>query len=186
MNEHTDFRDRLISAQHFTPAYRERYRKGLENMLSQRLTTMQRAFVSALVVVGFALAAGLGYAAVTHTTTPGERYGLAALAVLVAAITAIRLMMALTGRVQLRWQPTTIAYIVFYGVLVFAVGTLIAVQSWNNAAAVGVVIVALLLAVTKLVLTHIQQSELNVREKLLELEIKLAEMNEALPRKHGQ
>jgi len=185
LNKHTDFRDRLISAQQFTPAYRERYRKGLENMLSKRLTTMQRAFVWMLVVVGFAVAAGLGYAAVRYATTPGERYGLAALAVLVAAITAIRLMVALSGRVHLRWQPTTIAYITFYGVLVFAVGTLIAASNWNNATAAAVVIVPLLLAVTKLVLTHVQQSELNVREKLLELELKLSEMNEALPRKGG-
>ena len=42
MNEHNDFRDRLISAQQSTPEYREKYERSLRSMLTRQLTPFER------------------------------------------------------------------------------------------------------------------------------------------------
>jgi hypothetical protein len=184
MNRQDDFRNRLVAAQQFTPEYREKYREGLENMFTRQLTPMQRALVSVLVLLGLAVIALYVYIGMRYTT-PGGRYTLVFLGLIVLAITAIRLMIVVTGKVHLRWQSKTIAYIAFYGFLVFAMGTLIAAFNVNDATIALVGAFPLLLAIAKVILVHIQESELNVRQKLLEIELKLAEMNEALAGKQG-
>jgi len=184
MNENNDFRDRLVSAQQFTPEYREKYREGLENMFTRQLTPLQRILASIGVLAGLAVIGFYIYMAARYTG-PGGRYVLGLLGLIVLAVTAVRLMVVVTGRVNLRWQPKTVAYVAFYGLLIFAMGNLIAASNANDATIALVGVFPLLLAVAKLILVHIQESELNVREKLLEIELQMAEMNEALAAKQG-
>lgn len=190
MNQDNDFRDRLVSAQQLTPAYREKYERRLETMISPRMTVLQRLTLFISVLVGLAALAVLAYLLAVDTQTSIEfKYAIGFLGLVVLAITIIRGIIVVTGRVNLRSQPKMIAYISYVGILLF-VGALVIIVtpiagSTNSIYYLVVGLIPLIVATVKIILTHIDQSELNVREKMLEIELRLAEMNERLEKKQN-
>jgi hypothetical protein len=197
MNENNDFRDRLVSAQQFTPAYRENYRKGLESMLTRRLTPTRRIVCAALAVSGLCAAVSFGVQAVAQRSN-GEyaAWGRAAFGVMALwglAWAALLGAMAIRGTVNLRKDRQAIAglrwfFFVFVGILLMLVGGLQLKYEPGSSSPVFAAVIGLgFLVYGALVVIHnlVQQSELNVREKLLEIELKLAEMSEMLAGKQG-
>jgi hypothetical protein len=192
MNNHSDFRDKLVSAQQFTPAYRERYRKGLESMLTRRLTPARRIVCSLLALGGLCAAVNFGVQAATQGSN-GEyaAWGRAAFGVMALwglAWAALLGAMAIRGTVNLRKDRQAIAglrwfFFVFAGILLMLVGGLqLKYEPGSNGPVFAAVVGLAFLVYGALVVIHnlVQQSELNVREKLLEIELKLAEMSETL------
>jgi hypothetical protein len=188
MSNH-DFRDRLIGAQELTPEYREKYERSLESMLTRQLTPSQRAGLWFAVVLGLVISAVAVFAMVAIKELPDSmRAVLGFLGLVMLVVTALRARAAIMGTVDLRWQPKVTAYVGFYGVLIAiaAIAGYGALHTNLHSIHVMVVWIIPLVVVTgKLIGTHIEQSELAIREKLLEIELRLEEVSEQLA-KTGQ
>lgn len=186
MNDYNDFRDRLMSSQQLTPEYRERYERSLESMFERVLTPAQKAgmwFKVALSLVGTA-AFAWGF---TIKGMPSLLKALMAfLAVVALAQTVIVARAAVMGIVNLRWQPKVGAYMSFQAILITSFVVMIYGVMHPNPGSTYLLlafVVPVIIMSVVLIRTHIEQSELNVREKLLEIELRLAELSEQLPRK---
>lgn len=191
MNNHDDFRDRLIAAQNVTPEHRERYERSLGSMLNRQLTPAQRIQSVVSVLWGIAGLAVCVWALVADTGTSIQfKYLIGLLGLMVLGVTVMRGWVAVTGKINLRLQPRMIAYVSFYGILLFVIAIfLIVAQIPESSTRVYYMMVAmfpLLLATAKLILMQMDQSELNVREKLLEMELRLAELSEQMAKKQPQ
>jgi phosphotransferase system glucose/maltose/N-acetylglucosamine-specific IIC component len=103
-------------------------------------------------------------------------------------ITVLRARSALVGSINLRWQPKAMAYTIFYAVLIGFV--LIIASGWRpGLGSIYLLVVwvfVLVLTVTKVIAVQIQQSELATKEKLLEIELKLAEISGQMAKKRAE
>lgn len=189
MNDRQDFRDRLISAQTFTPEYRERYQRRLESMYDRELTPAQRVGTWFFVAIGLVAVMICAYNAIFVRSVDVEvRAANAAIGLVVLAVTVLRARSAIIGSINLRWQPQVIAYTAFTIVLI---GILLVVFSGVDASMGSIYLllvwlVVLVLVVTKLIQMQVQQSELKTQEKLLEIELRLAEISEQMAKKQAQ
>jgi len=179
MNDRQDFRDRLMSAQTITPEYRERYQRRLEAMY-------ERVGTWVLVAIGLIAVMICAYTAVFVKSIDAEvRAANAVIGIVVLAVTVLRARSAVIGSINLRWQPQVIAYTAFSLVLI---GILLVVFSGADASLGSIYLllvwlVVLVLVVTKLIQMQVQQSELKTQERLLEIELRLAEISEQMAKK---
>jgi drug/metabolite transporter (DMT)-like permease len=191
MNEHDDFRDRLISSQQTTPEFREKYERSLESMFIRQLTPGQRAAGIVVVLSGLVFVVGVALGFTTRIITVAcndvnQIMGIMAalLAVVVFGVTILHTRSLVKGNVDLRWQPQVMAWAVFYGLLLIAAIPIVLGflhgSSTSTLFLIAFCLVPLVAAAAILILVYIEQSELNVREKLLEIELRLAEMGELM------
>ncbi len=185
MHEHNDFRDRLISAQQSTPEYREKYERSSRSMLTRQLTPFERGryvFAAVWSLAGSAVVAW--FLAVDKQTSIPFHWGIGFMGLVALAVAITCGIIAATGSINLRRQPKTLAQIAFVGVAVFALSLSFIVPPMAGPLAaihaIAVCLIALIVITAEVVQAHVDQSELNVREKLLEIELKLAEISETL------
>lgn len=157
-------------------------------MQNRELTPTQRLAALAAVVVGIFGVAICAYVLVADQETNLAFKVLIGLLGLVAlTVTIVRGVVFATGKVDMRLHPKITAYVSFYGILLFVVGVFLVTASVPDGAARNYIILValfpLLLATAKLILWQMHQSELNMQEKLLRIEIQLAELAEQLPNK---
>lgn len=194
MNDQSNFRDRLISSQQLTPKYREKYERSLESMLTRQLTSGERIARTVTVVFSlvFIVGAILGFVPglipiVSSDITSYLGYMVIVFVAVVLAITIVNIRCLKTGRVDLRQQPPAVAWAAFWGImLASAIPIVLGFIYTDRSAEVHLLLVCVILliaAAAKLVLVYTEQSELNVREKLLEIDLRLAEMNEQMAKK---
>lgn len=190
MSETTrDFRERLLKAEQPNLAYKERYEKRVQAMLDKKLTTpMKWAWIgSGILGVGFAVVFGT-----MAIVVPGEfpiwgRIIFAAGAVFGLAWVGLAGWIVKRGTVNLRTCPTAAAGMAWC-VALFAVVLAMLMSGTLPDPVKGVQIVVnglvfLLLAAVFMIFNRVDQAELKTREKLLEIESRLAEMAEAVAKK---
>ncbi len=189
MSQQNDFRDRLIAAQQITPEYREKYERRLESMITKQLTPLQRSLLGFIVLLGIGALVAIAWVLTTDTQTSIQfKYAIGFLGLVVLAITIVRGIAVVTGKVNLRIQPKIIAYLGYFGILIFSgVAVVLAGIGPNGGGTNGiwVVVVTLIPLVTwtgALTMMQMRQSELTLQEKLLELELKLDEISVRLQR----
>lgn len=189
MNDQHDFRDRLVSSQQLTPEYREKYERSLESMLTRRLTSGERITRTVTVVFSlvFIVGAILGFVPGLIPIVSSDITSYLGLMVIlfiavVLAITIVNIRCLITGVVDLRRQPPAVAWAAFWGImLASAIPIVLGFIYTDRSAEVHLLLVCVILLIAagvNLVLVYTGQSELNVREKLLEIELRLAEMSE--------
>lgn len=192
MNRQDDFRDRLIASQQSTPEYRERYRRRLDSMLTRELSPARRVVCGVMAVIAILAGISLGVQTLTMEIR-GEyaAWGRMILGLFAAWAIAfgIRLgSIAIRGTMNLRKDRSAISgmrLVFFIGtaiVLLLVSGLQLKYEPGSNAAILNAVIGLAFLAMAVFVAIRnlVQQSELNVQEKLLEIELRLAEVNEKL------
>jgi hypothetical protein len=182
MNEtNRDFRQRLLSVEQVTPSLQQRYRKEIQNMLEKPLTGFRRWgwLGSAVLGVTFTIVFGIT-AVVAPTGFPwwGRiAFAVGALFGIGWAILGIRIFRR--GAMHLK-KDTGAAMGMTWGFLVFMM-TLFMVFATNDIVGLRMVVnglVFLVMGIAFLLRHVIEQSELKTREKLLEIEYRLAELAE--------
>lgn len=190
------FADRLIAAQQVDAKRKERYEMELRQVLHQTLTPAKRVAYAVGAFLGLAFAVdGVAIAAAGHITGEYAAWGRAAFAAfavfgLVWAFLAGRI--ALRGTLDLRGDRTAIARLLWcFSVLVFVVVVLagalnLRYGSGRWPAFAAVIALAYLIAAALFVVRNVvQQAELRIREKLLDIELRVAELDEGMRKDRG-
>jgi hypothetical protein len=187
MTSPRDLGDRLAELEPVQPDRRARYEQSLKGLFERKLSVPGKLLIGVVGVASIGIAALLAGNAIAHPRLPALAHvGLAGGALFALAWTALCGWTLYRGTWYSKLQPTAIAALGW----VFAVfmETLFLVLApaapdpylWTVAIFGGLVI--LIGAGVQLVLTRLQQSELNMRESLLRMEYRLAELAE---RAHG-
>ena len=185
-DQHGDFRDRLKAAQHFTPEHREKFERSLKAMVQKTLTPGQRAgllFAAVVTMAGVAMIAWFILADPARSPQVKYAFGLLGLVALVIAL--VRAKAAITGKMDLRRHPQLIAYVGWLGVIFFMIAIMISLPTPIGKLSICLMASAffvLIVMAAELLQMRIGESELAVSEKLLEMELRLAEINEKLDR----
>ncbi|MBI1389910.1 MAG: hypothetical protein GC154_15830 [bacterium] len=182
MNE-SSLRERLLEAEPMSAPLREQYEKELQTMLTQTLTPMKRAAyyaASAFTALQFVLFTCVAVMA------PAELPMLARLSFIGGALacavwTFYGFRVARRGTMNLKRDPDVLVGIVWGVVVLVTTVSLMLGMGMQDAAQGGRMILSALvfLVMGGLFMTQrmIERSELKVREKLLELELRVAELD---------
>jgi hypothetical protein len=197
MSGYDRFSDRLIAAEQVDAKQKERYEMEMQRMLNPALTPARRVLAAIFAVVGLLAAVDFGVTSATARMSGDYAgWGRAVLGVMAALTLALAITlgrMAIRGTVDLRRDISTVTKIRW--AISLMVSVVAFVIAWADAhygtgkasafyAAMGL---AFLGACSVLVIKdRVHQSSLNVRQKLLEIELRLAEMSEKLDNRQGQ
>jgi hypothetical protein len=180
---HDHWRERLLEVEQITPSLKERYDKEIQMMLEKKLTGFRRWIWLAQAVASLAFAVFFGTLAVTLPAAfpwPG-RLGLAGGVVFAIGWAALGIRVFRRGSLDLKIDTGAIATL-SWCLPVFLV-TIFMVWAPDSIAGLRMILFGLVFLVGGAVflIRHvIERSELNAREKLLEIEYRLAELTEAL------
>lgn len=186
IDDRHDFSDRLIQCEAPTPALHEKYRKEITAMLEKELSLRDRVGWIFWAVFCFAMAIVFGYAAVySYGKLPlWGTVGFVAACVFDLAFAAMCAWIAVTGRLLLRKHPPAMAgagwAITVIGMTLFLLmAPSVSDPAVGNRMLIGGLAFVVMAAVF-LLASRTEQSELNVKEKLLEIEYRIAELGEHL------
>ncbi len=196
MSDQGRFPDRLIGAEQVDAKRKEHYRMEMQRILNRTLTPGRRIWCAFTAAVSLLAAANFGVMAFTqHITGDYALWGRAiygAFAVLLLALAAVVGRMAMKGTANLRKDLPAIAGLRWGLSFLLSISALLAAWldarygsgKWSAfAAAVGVAFIVF--GAIHLIRSSVQQSELRTREKMLEIELRLADMADKLGEEPG-
>jgi len=179
-------RRQLLAAETFTPALRAKYEKEMAAMLTTKLTGWKKAgwFFSMLMGLGFIALFGTVAVMVPAEFPLLGRIGFILGAVFGLAWVVLSVKVLRKGEFDIRKVGWNVAGLVWgFTVLLITLFLLLAWQAPERAFGTQLVTfgtVFLIMAATFLVVARVERAELNTREKLLEIEYRLAELAEQL------
>ena len=196
MSHHDTFAKRLIAAEHVDAKRKERYEMEMQKILSQTLTPAKRIAYAFGAVFG--LAVGVNWVVLMVTvdmTGEYETWGRAVfgiLGVLGLVWAALAGRIAVRGRVDLRKDRRAVARLVWgLSLLIFITALFVSgleLRYGSGRWSVFILVVGLahlLIGALFVSRSLVEQSELSIRAKLLEIELELTELNEKLGRSLG-
>jgi hypothetical protein len=183
IDDRHDFSDRLIQCESPTPALHEKYRKEITAMLRKELGPLGRVAWTFWAVFGLALAIVFGFAAVSsYGNLPlWGTVGFGAGVVFGLAFGSFSGWIACSGRIHLRTQPPAMAGMGWAFVVVMT--TLALVNAPDSIVGVRMIVSLLpflVMAAVFMLASRAEQVELRTKEKLLEIEYRIAELGEHL------
>jgi len=174
-------RDRLLAVGAPSPSVQDQIQKEIRSMLTRKLTTLHRVFLYVVAVGSLASAILCGSLAITQTQLPPlARIGLATgvlfgVAWIIAIVSVLR-----RGEMNLKLDGRRIAQMVWIFALLMSMLFCAVGLSYPEKPVSGLLMVqslVFLIGAAVYWLTHcIVEATLNVREKLLEIELHLAEL----------
>ncbi len=182
------FRDRLIELEQTTPALRAKYEKEMKAVFEQKLTKPRKVALAASGVMGIGFLMLFGTLAII---APAE-FPLPARLTFAAGAAFGLAWAILAGMIIRRGSFRRIAHSKAFAGLVWGIVVIVAIAAMllgnEHPSIVGVTmlcsaLVFLVGAGVGVVASRIEQSEVRTRGKLLELELRLAELAEKLPDK---
>lgn len=188
MNEHNSFRERLLESEKMTPALRERYEREVQMLLEKKLTAPRRWGIIALIIVMLAQTAFFGYAIIAFTGLPVlGRIGFGVGVLFALSFAVLLLSILRRGSVNVKTHPSVIVGITWvFLVIMITLFMLIAGRITDPAWGMSMVLnglVFLTFGVVFLLQNQINQAQLKTHEKLLEIELRIAEIAEKLDTK---
>jgi MFS family permease len=185
MTSQRDLGARLSELEPVNPNLRGRYEQALQDAFERKLNTPMKVFIGCVGAMSIVIAVFLGSLAVVHRELPAlARIGLGGGAVFALAWTALAGWTLRKGAWYGKIQPTAAAalgwvFAVFLETLFLVLAPLAPdPYQWTVALFMGLAI--LVGAGFQLVTTCIQQSELRMRETILRMEYRLAELAEQM------
>ena len=192
--KNTNFSDQLLSMEQVNPAFQERYEKEIKKMLEKTLTPIQRISFAISGVLTAAMGCFFVYLAFFGPTIKGPgtmpilTRGMLGLGTVFAVIWAVMVWKIVAkGKMNRRTFPNTLNSMIWVLQSLVAVILLIGTGSHPNlvssvyTAVFGLTF--LVFGVATLVTNRVEQCALKTEEKLLGIELRLAEIAEALPKK---
>lgn len=183
MTDRATFGERLIAAEPLTSDTRQQLEQELHTMFVKELTTTRRTIFAVVATVALASGVTCGYLALTETGLPAlARAGLGVGVLFGLAWAVVGARLALRGTIDLQVDSRRIATMVWtFTVLMMVFFLMIGMSSKDRL--LGLMMIAnglafLLGAAVYWLNYRIEQSELSIREKLLQVELRLAELCE--------
>ena len=180
-----NFADQLMQCEFETPALREKYEQEVQAMFEKQLGTAGRAMWVFWTVFGLAQAALFSWVAVANY---GELPVLGTVSfgigvVFALAFAGLSAWIAYSGRMLLKIHPPLMAGLVWvFMVAMVTIYMVIAPNSINGLRMLLSGLIFLVMAVAFLLAGRTEQAELRTKEKLLEIEYRLAELSEMIGR----
>jgi hypothetical protein len=181
--EPTGFRDRLLAVEPLSPASAQQLEQELHHMFTRNLSPFHRIFISIVAVGGLASAVLCGYLAATEQSLPTvPRIGLATGTLFGLAWAWFAARIANRGTMDLRVDHRRMAAMVWVFTVLMMTFFLVAGMSHHDRL-LGVAMITnglafLIGAGVYFITFRIEQAELAMREKLLQIELRLAELCE--------
>jgi hypothetical protein len=183
MTHSPSFRDELLAAELVSPELRDQLQREIQNMLIRKLSTPKRVFMTVLAVADFAAALLCGSLVITETQLPllprvglgvGSLFGIA------WGVWFVRLLRR--GEMNIRDDARWMARMVWCFTLAMVIFMVIAGMTAKDPMK-GVLMIlqsfVFLIGAAVYWLTHrIEDAELNVTERLLRMELQMAEMRQ--------
>lgn len=184
MNEsHENFREQLLGAERLNPAYQEKYERAVQQMLEQKLSVARKlgAVVAIAICLGSALLCGVFALA---TQQPLARIGLVIGSVFGLACAVIVGWIIVKGTLNLRTHLTLFANMTWGAAFVMMLLAIVLGAKLSDpikgVQVVVNVLPALIMAGVFIIFNRVDQAELKTREKLLEIEYRIAEIAEGM------
>jgi hypothetical protein len=181
-NEQSNFRDRLLAAEPLSPDSQQKLQQELHAMFTRELNTPHRIVIAIVAVVGLATAVLCGYLAVTRNLPIVARIGLGTGTLFGLAWVALAVRVWRRGAINLRVDNRMMAAMVWVFTVLMVTFFLMLGMSIEDRL-LGVMMIAyglvfLVGAGVYFISARIEQAELSTHEKLLELELRIAELSE--------
>jgi hypothetical protein len=183
MNDRTTFRDQLLAVEPLSPDYREKLEKELRTMFIRQLNLPGRIFFGVIAIFCVAIAGLCGYLAVMQTELPMVArvgLGIGTLFGLTGAVILARVLRR--GAMNLKIDNRLIAGMVWvFTVLMMTCFLMLGMSIEDRVKGVLMIAYGLTFLVgagVYFVAARVEQAELGLREKLLELELRMAELGE--------
>ena len=182
------FRDRLLASEEVNPDRRAKFQREVQAMFEEKLTHDGRWIYGMGAALGIALAIGFGgLAALVQDSGLLLRIGFGVGSAIGLAWAVVLGWITVRGAVNQRVHPYLITGLA-WALLVLMVGLfLVRAEQLNSPNQVIMIVVVALFALGAgalvLVTNRVDQIELRTREKLLEMEYRLAEIQEELTRR---
>ncbi len=183
------FRDRLVAMEQITPAMKERYQKGVQAMFEKKLTTFGKLAWIGSGILGILFLVYFGTVAII---APSELPALPRIVFVLGALFALAWVGVCASIIKRgafhRISHSKAAAGIAWGftIVVMTVAMLYADKHPDSLTGIRGICIGLTLLVitaTFMIASRIQQSELRTREKLLEIELRMAELMEKLEAK---
>ncbi|MCE5270430.1 hypothetical protein LLH00_04025 [bacterium] len=178
-----NLRERLLSLEPVNPDFHERYKEEMEKMFTQEITGARRfGFISRdlfLLLFGLVLTASAIFNRPVALPITGRwLWGLSGVFTLGVALLGLRL--SWKKNMDLRKDSTIISRYGATGLFVVAFALISTALLFGNlqgfAAITPTALLMIVLAILLGIDNRVQQSELNIREKLLEMQLQLSEL----------
>jgi hypothetical protein len=181
--DQTKLGDRLIAVEPLSPNSRQHIQQELHAMFVRELTTTRRVSFGIVAIAAFISATVCGSLALTEPNLPTPaRVGLATGTLFGLAWCAVAARIAWRGMLDLKLDARRIAAMVWvFTVLTMVFFLLVGMQAEDRMLGLMMIAngLAFLIGAAVYWLTYrIEQSELNTREKLLQLELRISELCE--------
>jgi hypothetical protein len=183
MNEHTTFRERLMDMEPMTPSLRERYEREVGMLLEKKLTTPHKWGMMAVIVMLLGQVVFFGYAIfASHELPLLGRIGFGVGVLFALTFTALLVSVLRRGSYNIKTYPNAITGITWvFLVIMITLFMLVAGRISDPARGMSMVLnglVFLTFGVVFLLQNTINQAQLKTQEKLLEIELRIAELAE--------
>jgi len=185
---HKNFREQLVNSERINKKLKENYEKEVAAMLEDRLSPARKTAFIALAVFFLGQALFFGYLIVVKTLPMVAVAGFSVVILFSLTLSFIVLKIALDGVVKMKTHPTVITGIAFGCAIVLVVLSIISEPFVEPIVSIQMVVYGLfglVVTATFFIIKSIGKSELNTREKLLEIEYRIAELAEAAGKKEG-
>lgn len=175
--------ERLLAVEPLSPQTRQQLEKELHAMFVQELTTVRRVFIGGIAVVSLISAVVCGSLALTEADLPTlARVGLATGTLFGLAWAVVTARICWRGTLDLKLDARRQAQMVWtftlLMVIFFVVVGALAQDQLKGLVMIANGLVFLICAAVFWISYRIEQAELNTRERLLQLELRLAELAE--------
>lgn len=183
MSDQPTFRDRLLESEPLDLELRKTYEREIENMFERKLTPVRKAAFAMTIVVGLGSAALCGFLALTEPELPPlARAGLSTGVLFGVAWAVVSFVIVRRGAINLKTHGHWMASMVWIFTLLMVIFFLMIAASMDDQLR-GLLMVAnglvfLICAAVHWISYKIDDARLSTREKLLELELRLAELAE--------
>jgi hypothetical protein len=182
MNPSQDsFRDRLLQSERVTPSLKERHEQEIREMIEKQLTTPGRIVWGLSGALGLVFMVVISIVAIVAEAPWQARVGLAGSGLFGLGWAYLGFKVYRRGSIDLKVDPAIYSGLAWC-LPIFLV-TMFGVWAPNNLMGLRMIVTAsifLLIGAVFLIQNFIMQSELKTREKLLEIEYRLAELAEAV------
>lgn len=187
-NSHEQFRDRLVGSDRITPPLREQYEREVRMLLEKKLTAPRKWGMIAVMVMLIAQAAFFFYAVFFLKELPLlGKIGFGVGILFAASFFILLARIIRRGSINVRTDSNTYTGMIWvFMVIMITLFMLVAGRIPDPARGMSLVLnglVFLIFGVVFLLQNTINQAQLNTREKLLEVEMRLAELREAIEKK---
>jgi MFS family permease len=181
--EGADLGDRLLAVERLSPETQHQLQQELHAMFVRELTLPRRIFMGLVAVAALCAAAVCGFLAVTEPTLPPlARVGLGVGVLFGLAWAVVAGRIAWRGALDLQLDARRMAAMVWvFTVLMMVFFLMLGMSAEDRMLGlmmIGNGLVFLIFAAVYLLAQRIEQAELNLREKILQLELRVAELSE--------